>query len=101
MLQVECMLKSRADNPVLSCQPESGVDDWRSKNFWFAVKGYKVLMAVIYLYYIELFLYVSIGAAQISSMGDLAIQLSASVRGLFSENNGCYDRLVDKVPSKY
>ena len=22
MLQVECMVKSRADNPVLSCQPE-------------------------------------------------------------------------------
>jgi len=73
MVQIDCMLKARADNPIESCQPDHNPNDWRSRNFWFAVKGYRIFMGVVYLYYIELFLYVSIGAAQISSMGDLAI----------------------------
>jgi hypothetical protein len=38
---------------------------------------------------------------QIASMGDLAIQLHESTRGLFMEaKENCYDKLVAKIPYK-
>ncbi len=58
-------------------------------------------MVIIYLYYIEFFLYVCIGAAQISSMGDLAIQLSGSVSGLFQRDESRFDRCMGKIPPRY
>ena len=51
------------------------------------------------MYYIEITLYVCLGSVQIASMGELSIQLAASVRGII-EGNNCYDRFCRWVPLK-
>ena len=74
--RVHCMLNARDEgHPIESCKPASGDPEWQNTIFWFVIKGWRVFIATCYLYYIELFFYVSIGSVQISSMGDLAIQL--------------------------
>lgn len=101
VLKVRCMEDSRYDHPAEKCQPVEGDADWKFTVYWFIVKGYRVFMGTIYFYYIEIFLYLTIGSIQISSMGDLAIQLSSSVRGLFPRDEHCCDKHVAKIPLKY
>jgi len=60
-------------NSISVCRPTSADPAYQLEIFDFSIRGWNLFVAVIYIYYIEIFFYVCIGAAQISSMGDLAI----------------------------
>ena len=49
----------------------------------------RLFYAVEYLYYIEVFIFISIGAALINQMGELSIQVSVSVKDLFEVKQYC------------
>jgi len=58
-----CMLNDRGKgNPIEDCKPESGAPQWQETVYWTTVKGWRIFLATCYLYYIELFFYVSIGS---------------------------------------
>jgi hypothetical protein len=81
---LECLIdKKGVDNPIENCGPkEEGNPDyvWQENMYSIAVVGWKCFNALIWCYYLELWLYVCIGASQISSMGDLSLQLFTSVK---------------------
>ena len=56
-----------------------------------------MLLANIYMYYIEVCLYILVGASQLSAMGDLTRKITESVRGLYTRDEGSYDKFIGRI----
>lgn len=64
VLQIRCINDAREKDlhPIEVCQPGGNDVEWKFTVFWFTVKGYRVFLSTIYFYYIEIFLYLTIGS---------------------------------------
>ena len=97
---IKCLQNS---GPVTSatlqdCRPQE--PGWQQNDYDYAVRGYRMLLANIYMYYIEVFLYIAVGAAQLAAMGDLTKKITESVRGIYTRDEGCYDKCIGRISSK-
>ena len=79
------------NEPILQafqlCKPATESEYVNYYNFF--LKAARLFFAVEYLYYIEVFIFISIGAALINQMGELSIQVSVSVKDLFEVKQYC------------
>ena len=95
--KVKCVVNSGIDE----CAPDADSSEWKLNTYWALVKAYRIYQITFYFYYIELFLYVTIGAIQVSSMGDLAITLSASMMELFPRDEHRLCTNLCQIKPKY
>ena len=100
--KLNCVVTNRQETDAFEfCQPVEDDPAWKLLTYWWMVRAYRIYIATCYFFYLELFLYVFIGSIQISSMGDLAIQLSASMRGLYSRDESRLCTNLYKIEPKY
>ena len=54
-------------------------------------------MANVHLYYLEVVIYICLGASQVATMGDLTVRITSSVRGFYTRDENAYDRCMGRL----